>query len=185
MTSWHGNTFRITVDAPSIFHTLSLFAAWINRITTCNLSISSLSVGRYVIPLDWCKSVVWWMSHVRMISTLATAVGGGGFLCNSVVADLQPPHSTPWNIIARIYSRVASLQNNIYTPVPCVTRTVVSFSCHDRLTVLSSVYYHSTDDSPFWWMGHGRIISTLTTAVDGERCISDSRVTDWNLCTTP
>ena len=68
-----------------------------------------------------------------------------------------------------------SVQNDIYSPVPGVSSPVVNLSCTARLTVFDSGWYHLFGANAFWWIDHGRMVSTLATAMDGKLSLWDAR----------
>ena len=66
--------------------------------------------------------------------------------------------------------RVSSLQNDIYRVVPGVSSPRIVPGWMDSL-LWPNVWYHSAGANPFWRICHGLIVSTLATAVGGERCV--------------
>ena len=68
-----------------------------------------------------------------------------------------------------------SIQNDICSLVPSMRSPVVNLPCTVRLIVFDSEWYDLYGANAFWWIGQGRMVSMLATAVDGKMNLWDTR----------
>ena len=76
-----------------------------------------------------------------------------------------------------ICSHIYSIESNFFTSKPGVSDPGVRLPS-DGLAVMRSLLFLSTGANPFWQMDHGRVVSTLATAVSGEMYLWDSVLMD-------